>query len=133
MYFRPHLIWVRALDFQPLPILWPGRACGIPYALLYGLSALTRQPLSRLHSFLRQVYCRWLHLYLCSTSACAIAFGFAFFFLAAFVTASLCLALAESFFLTGVTVFLAATGLVAGALVATDVGAAAAFAATVVR
>src|SRR6478752_522747 len=121
MYFRPHLIWVRALDFQPLPILWPGRACGIPYALLLGLSAFTRQPLSRLHSFLRQVYWRWLHLYLFSTSECAMVFGFAFFFLAAFFAASLCFAFAESFFLTGFTVFLAATALVAGALVATEV------------
>src|SRR6478609_3372212 len=123
MYFRPHLIWVLALDLQPLPILWPGSACGMPYALLLGLSALTRQPLSRDQSFLRQLYWRWLHLYLFSTSECAIDFGFAFFFAAAFLTASLCLAFFDSFFFTTVfaagaaTAFFAATSVVAGAAV----------------
>src|SRR6478752_3090590 len=92
MYFRPHLIWVRALDLQPLPILWPGSAWGIPYALLVGLSALTRQPLSRDHSFFKQLNCLWLHLYVFSTSACAIVFGFAWRLAAAFFSAFLCCA-----------------------------------------
>src|SRR6478735_12831011 len=108
----------------------------MPYALLVGLSAFTRHPLSRVHSFFRQVHWRWLHLYLRSTSAWAIAFGFAFFLAAAFLRASLCFFLASArfcffvsgFFLTGATVLVAATDLVAGALTAVGAPAGAAVA-----
>ena len=51
------MIWVAGLVSQSAPalaILLPGSACGIPYAPLPRLCALTRQPDSRCHSEERQ-------------------------------------------------------------------------------
>src|SRR6478735_4242527 len=86
MYFRPHLICALALCRQPEPIFLPGSACGMPYAPP-GLPAWTFQPLSRCHSFFRQVHClAWVFLYFFVTSSRAIVFA-DFFLTTFFVTA----------------------------------------------
>src|SRR5438105_2098627 len=60
MYASPHAICVAGLVFQSDPAdasFVPGCACGIPYAPLLWLYALTRQLLSRVQMLSRHMNC----------------------------------------------------------------------------